>query len=203
MEEDDDEYLDLELQFKTMFNSNHLSSDCEKKEEKLILTKEELKKILFEKAHPYKGLNSMNGNKFKYKVLTVKHENNNSSIIENDGVKNNTIEVIQDELLLVVLEYLYLELNEGLIELSDNFIEQRRKYFLNDQETYVKIIKLFLKKKEDFFLGILSEIMSKLNISQQLLDDSFVYYMNSNENSEKINLIKDAYNKVYKAGARR
>lgn len=114
---------------------------------------------------------------------------------------NEKIEIIKEELLLTILKYLYSELHSGLIELSDNFVEQRRAYFEVDHNTYLSIINLFLRKKEEFFLSVLSEIMSRLNISQNLLDNTFVYYMNfANQEDPLIQKIKSDYDKVYRAG---
>lgn len=111
------------------------------------------------------------------------------------------VEIIKEELLLTILKYLYNELHSGLIELSDKFVEQRRYYFEADQATYVSIINLFLRKKEEYFLGVLSEIMSRLTISQTLLDNTFVFYMNyANQEDTLVQQIKEAYDKVYKAG---
>ena len=111
------------------------------------------------------------------------------------------VEIIKEELLLIILKYLYSELHSGLIELSDKFVEQRRYYFEADQATYVSIINLFLRKKEEYFLGVLSEIMSRLTISQTLLDNTFVFYMNyANQEDILVQQIKEAYDKVYKAG---
>lgn len=111
-----------------------------------------------------------------------------------------SLEVIQENLMQLILKYIYKELHNGLIELGDNFLEERRKYFQKNFETYISIINFFLKSKEEFFLGVLSELMSKLSISQILLDNSFVYYMNEAEQTESIKNIRHAYDEVYKAG---
>jgi hypothetical protein len=43
--------------------------------------------------------------------------------------------------------------------------------------------------------------MSKLNISQKVLDNTFYYYMNVADNDIKdVQMIKAAYDKVYHAG---
>jgi len=115
--------------------------------------------------------------------------------------ENEEIEIIKDRLLLIILKYLHAELHSGLIELSDNFVEQRRFYLEKDQEIYLSIINLFLKKKEEFFLGVLSSIMSRLNISQQVLDNTFHFYMNvADQSSSLVQQIKIAFDKVYSAG---
>jgi hypothetical protein len=139
--------------------------------------------------------------------LSTKPERRNSNINYNIQTEVRTIndaekvEIIKEELLLIILKYLYNELHSGLIELSDKFVEQRRYYFETDEATYVSIINLFLRKKEEYFLGVLSEIMSRLTISQTLLDNSFVFYMNfADQEYLPVQQIKEAYDKVYKAG---
>jgi hypothetical protein len=114
-------------------------------------------------------------------------------------------QILKPKIVLIILKYLYDELHSGLIELSDNFVEERRKYFSDPpQETYVSIIHYFLRKKEEFFLCVLSEVMSKLDISQKNLDKTFFYYMNiADPNEDEIVLIiKEAYDKVYHAGVK-
>lgn len=112
--------------------------------------------------------------------------------------------ILKPRIVLMILKYLYGELHAGLIELSDNFVEERRKYFTVDQETYVSIINYFLRKKEEFFLCVLSDIMSKLDISQVNLDKTFFYYMNiADPNEDEIIIsIREAYDKVYHAGVK-
>lgn len=109
--------------------------------------------------------------------------------------------ILKPEQLLLVLRYLYSELHSGLIELSDNIVEERRKYFIKkDHQTYMEIINYFLRKKEEFFLCVLSDIMSKLSISQKSLDNTFYYYMNIAQDDPTVLNIKEAYDKVYHAG---
>lgn len=115
-------------------------------------------------------------------------------------ILENGVEVIDEDLLIIILNFLYLELHNGLIELGDNFLEERRKYFQTNFDTYLSIVNYFLKSKEEFFLGILSQIMSKLSISQVLLDSSLNFYMNEAVETPKVNEIKLTYEKVYRAG---
>jgi hypothetical protein len=43
--------------------------------------------------------------------------------------------------------------------------------------------------------------MSKLNISQKVLDNTFFYYMNiADSNSKEVKMIRESYDKVYHAG---
>ena len=156
---------------------NHSSLETKKM---MLNTKEELEAILFPKS--------------QFDV------NINKTFIIKTTILNNGVEVIDPDLLIIILNFLYLELHNGLIELGDNFLEERRKYFHSNFDTYLSIVNFYLKSKEEFFLGVLSQIMSKLSISQSLLDSSFNYYMNEAEENEKIEEIKINYEKVYRAG---
>jgi hypothetical protein len=133
--------------------------------------------------------------------LKFKEYNCLLSLVEKDIKDKESLSIIKEQEILVVLEYLYTELHPGLIELSDNFIQERRRYFKVDHETYINILNYFLRKKEEFFLCVLSDLMSKLNISQKSLDNTFFYYMNIADSSVKeVQQIKEAYDRVYHAG---
>lgn len=155
------------------------SANDDKLEKITLQNKKELEEILFPKS--------------QYEV------NPNQTFNIRTNFRNNT-EVIEEDLFLVILQFLYTELHNGLIELSDNFMEERRKYFNKNFETYLTIVNFYLKSKEEFFLGVLSQIMSKLSISQTLLDQTFNYYINEAEDSPSVQAIVAAYDKVYKAG---
>ena len=132
--------------------------------------------------------------------LKFKEYNCTLKLIEKD-IQDKELSIIKDKEILIVLEYLYAELHPGLIELSDNFIQERRRYFMTDHETYINILNYFLRKKEEFFLCVLSDLMSKLNISQKVLDNTFFYYMNiADSNSKEVKMIRESYDKVYHAG---
>jgi hypothetical protein len=182
---------DLEREFNKQNNKNSTNINKESKREILDKTinidnEEDLNAILFDGPNP----NNIQLSR-KYNISTEIRVINN----------NEEIEIIKGDLLLIILQYLYNELNVGLIELGDNFVEERRQYFKTDFVTYISIINLFLRKKEEFFLSVLSEVMSKLNISQSLLDKTFVYFMNySKKNKIEEIKIKEAFDKVYKAG---
>ena len=113
------------------------------------------------------------------------------------------ITIIQSEDLLIILDYFNEQLNSGLIELSDNFVEERRKYFDKDNDTYISIIKHFLGKKDDFFICVLNDIMQKLNIPQNVIDNTFHYYLEL-ANTDEYNVIdiKNSYNKLFSAGVK-
>lgn len=145
-----------------------------------IKTKEYLESILFPKSQDEVNQDQI------YTIMTK--------------ILPNQVEVIEEYMFLIVLSYLYSELHNGLLELSENFLEERRKYLSKNFDTYITIVNFYLKSKEDFFLGVLSQIMSKLTISQVVLDNSFNYYMNEADDSDCVIQIKAAYDKVYKAG---
>ncbi len=160
-------------------NTNNLVFDNDKI---IINNEDELKEVLFGKT--------------KYKDF-----NCSLRLIERIINENERVMIIKEKELLVLLAYLYKDLHPGLIELGDNFVEERRKYFKIDNDTYINIINYFLRKKEEFFLCVLSDLMSKLNISQKVLDNTFYYYMNVADNDIKdVQMIKAAYDKVYHAG---
>jgi hypothetical protein len=157
------------------------SATEDKPEKKVTLQeKKEIEDILFPKSQY-----EVNPN-LTYNIKIVKLKDN--------------VEIIDEDIFLVILQFLYAELHNGLIELSDNFIEERRKFFNKNFDTYITIVNFYLKSKEEFFLGVLSQIMSKLSISQNLLDQTFNYYINEAEETPKVKEIISAYDKVYKAG---
>lgn len=124
---------------------------------------------------------------------------NQTYIIKTIKLTDNKI-VIESSMFIIILKSLHSELNNGLIELGDAFSEERRKYFISNFDTYLSIVDYYLKSKDEFFLAVLTQIMSKLSIEQQLLDDTFDYYLNSNEETKEIIEIKQAYSKAAKSG---
>lgn len=152
----------------------------------IIGSKEELEKVLFPKSKYEINPNQIYTIKVVFKLFPS---------------EKTESELIESTMFLVILTYLYNELHNGLIELSDNFTDERRKFFNKNMDTYISIVNFYLKSKEELFLGVLSQIMSKLSISQVLLDNSFNYYMNIAEDDDLvIKNIRIAYDKVYKAG---
>jgi hypothetical protein len=191
---------DIKEQINTKFNQSPAKSERSSFSNKnkqsgsnffIIQTSEELSEILYGGAR-------YNENKYNMTYEEKQVLNPNSSMVEG---QMETIQILKAEQLLIILQYLYSELHSGLVELSDNFVEERRKYFSVDHTTYISLINYFLRKKEEFFLCVLSDIMSKLNISQKNLDNTFFYYMNvADPSDEVVHDIKSAYDKVYHAG---
>jgi hypothetical protein len=119
---------------------------------------------------------------------------------ENPG-DEEWITVLKPDQTHLILKYLYDEMHSGLTQLSDEFVEDRRKYMNGDHNTYVSVINFYLRKKEELFIWVLSEIMSKLNITQKILDDTFNYYLHiADSNSDLVVKIREAYESLYHAG---
>jgi hypothetical protein len=143
----------------------------------------------------------------------VEHEDRYSLIVDSKEVLVNIadsdkqelkrIDIIKPEQFHIILRFFFEELNPTLIELSDNFVEERRKYFEHDTDSYISIIKDYLQKKDENFVYIISNIMSKLNITQELLDNSFYYYLYQADPKDKlVIIIRESYYKIYNAGVK-
>jgi hypothetical protein len=118
-------------------------------------------------------------------------------------IDDKLIYIINKVEILAILNYFYEQLNSGLIELSDNFVEERRKYFQTDYETYISIVKHFLEKKDDFFACVLNDIMNKLSITQSIIDASFHYYLEvADILDSNVEEIRISYNKLFNAGVK-
>jgi hypothetical protein len=115
---------------------------------------------------------------------------------------NKIILIIQPDHLLIILEHLFKELDQGLMDLYDIFVIERRKYLDPSQrETYIQIIRMFINKKDDFFLSFLSNITTKLNIPEEVFNNTMNYYLNlADEDDEIVKRIREAFDKVYHAG---
>lgn len=131
--------------------------------------------------------NKFENQKFKIKLLHIKFE-------------EEEFYVINPEFMFVILKYLYEELNDPMLEFSDNCAEDRRKFFETNFSNYIKTIELYLKKKNEFFSCVLSSLFFKLSINQQDFDNSVNYYINQAEDSEKIIKIRDQYEQVFNVG---
>ena len=132
----------------------------------------------------------------KYSLVLI------DKMITMDDNKEN-IQIIQIEDFIVILKYLNSEMQSDLVEMNDNFIEERRRYFHKDETLYLNIIQYFLKKKEEYFLCILSNIMSNLTLSQNTFDHSFYFYFNlCNQESYDIIRLKESYELVYNTGVK-
>lgn len=186
-----------------------------------------------------------NTNKPNYYLETIKVTINkntnvslNSSISQQDisGDKTNKesflLEILPAKKLVIILEFIFMTIHPVLIEISDFYVEQRRRYFRESfsisnnssslvniingekevlvnqykesRDKYFQIISSFLKKKEEFFLCVLYEVMVHMNISKKILDNSFMYYMNIVDSEDKeANEVRLKYSEVYNAGVKR
>jgi hypothetical protein len=118
-------------------------------------------------------------------------------------IDEKNLQVIGKVEMTAILKYFYEQLNTGLIELSDNFVEERRKYFQNDYETYISIVRHFLEKKDDFFACVLNDIMNKLSLTQTLVDTSFHYYLEIADSGDvMVEEIRNLYNRLINAGVK-
>ncbi len=120
--------------------------------------------------------------------------------VEVEGSKTN-IKVINDDQFLVILKFLFNELNQTLMDMYDTFKEDRRKLFNKNNEAYINVVKTYLNNKEEFFICVLYNIKTRLNISQEILDNSFNFFSNlADFNSNKAVELKEACEKIFHAG---
>lgn len=108
--------------------------------------------------------------------------------------------VIQEDFMMTILKFLFDELNDPMLEFSDNCAEDRRKFFDTNFQTYVKTIDLYIKKKNEFFSCVLSNLFYKLTINQEDFDNSVNYYINEAGENEEVIKIRDSYEKVFNVG---
>ena len=132
---------------------------------------------------------------------------------ESKNTKQNK-KILKGDHLITILDFIFETINPDLIDISEYYTVERRKFFKvftkpedtnskQDKNSYFKAINIFLKKKEEFFLCVLYEVMVKFNISKTILDNSLLYYMTlANEEDEYVMLIKSKYNEVYNAGVK-
>lgn len=115
--------------------------------------------------------------------------------------EKNSHQIIKAEEFIYILKHLYNDLHSKLVEMNDTFDEERRRYFQKDERTYISIISYHLQKKEEFFLIVISSLMGRLSISQEILDGTFYYYFHLCDQSlPYIKQIKENYEEVYQAG---
>lgn len=149
-----------------------------------IKTQKELDEI-------FRGLNNYNviySNLLDEKVI-LNQENNKKNIT-----------LLKAEQILIILKYIYEVLHPFLIDLSDQLLIERLKYFGKDDETYISIIKQYLTIKDKTFTYILEDLMKKLNISEEIIDSSFEYYIGiADKNIKIVKEINEAYDNIINA----
>ncbi len=116
-------------------------------------------------------------------------------LLKNENNERYSMIVIRPEQFLIILKYTYEKLHPFLIDLTDQLLIERIKYFEKDNELYIKIIKQYLNMKDTTQHLILNELMKKLNISEKIMDSSFNYYIKIKINKE----INDAYENLLHA----
>lgn len=133
--------------------------------------------------------------------INVKYSNLfNEVILKNEYNENKNIVLLKAEQILIILRYIYEVLHPFLIDLSDQLLIERIKYFEKDREIYISIIKQYLNIKDKTFNYILEDLMKKLNISEEIIDASFSYYIRiADKNIPIIKEINDAYDDIIHA----
>jgi hypothetical protein len=194
VEEDAEDFCDKNVSFDVILNSKVDSQPAVREDNRVINTIADLNEALYGKT----GIERED----RY-TLIVDSKEVAVEDQETGDQEYRDIDIIKAEQFLIILKFFFDELNPTLIELSDNFVEERRKYFQYDTDKYISIINNYLEKKDEYFVCVISSIMSKLNISQELLDNSFYYYLYQADPKDKmIALIRESYNKIYKAGVK-
>lgn len=162
-------------------NRNRRSDQIEILERSTIKNREELDDL-------FKGVKNFIVKYSKlYEEVTMQNENN----------ENYSITILKAEQFLIILKYIYEVLHPFLIDLSDQLLLERIKYFEKDKETYISIIKQYLGIKEKTMYFIMEDLMKKLNISEEIMDASFSYYIGIADKSIKINKdINEAFDDI-------
>lgn len=121
-------------------------------------------------------------------------------IYKNENNLSHSMVVIRAEQFLIILKYIYEILHPFLIDLSDQLLIERIKYFEKDKEIYISIIKQYLNIKDKTFNFIVEDLMKKLNISEEIIDASFSYYIGmADKNIQNNKEINDAYDDIIHA----
>lgn len=121
-------------------------------------------------------------------------------LLKNENNEENSIIVIKQDQFLIILKYIYEILHPFLIDLSDQLLIERIKYFEKDIDIYISIIKQYLSIKDKTFNYIMEDLMKKLNISEDIMDASFSYFIGVSDKTIKINKdINDAYDDIIHA----
>jgi hypothetical protein len=192
IEEDAEDFNDKNVSFDVILNKDEPVVSMGIGDKMVITTIEELNEALYGIAEQ----------EDRYSLI-VDNREVMVNIADSNRQELKRIDIIKPEQFHIILKFFFEELNPTIIELSDNFVEERRKYFEHDTDTYIGIINDYLEKKDENFVYIISNIMSKLNISQEILDNSFYYYLYQADPKDKlIAQIRESYHKIYNAGVK-
>ncbi len=102
--------------------------------------------------------------------------------------------------MIEILRFLRDELNDPMLELSDNCAEDRRKFFESNNSNYIKIIQLYIKSKNDLFSCVLTNLFFKLSLKQEDFYNSIHYYLDALDEGEKLSKIRSEYERVCHVG---
>jgi len=142
-----------------------------------------------------------NADQLKTVLTSSKYENQKFKLnLKIQEFNNEHFAIISEDFMLVILKYLFDELNDPMLEFSDNCTEDRRKFFETNFGNYIKTIEMYLKKKNEFFSCVISNLFYKLTIKQEDFDNSVNYYINLVDENEQIICIKNQYDKVFNVG---
>jgi hypothetical protein len=165
-------------------NRNKINDGIEVIERSTIKTRNELDDI-------FRGVNN-----YSVKYLDLFQQ----KIVKNEKNEDQILILLKPEQILIILRYIYEILHPFLIDLSDQQLIERIKYFEKDKDTYISIIKQYLSIKDKTFNFILEDLMKKLNISEEIIDSSFSYYISfADKNIPIIKDINDAYDDIIHA----
>ena len=159
--------------------------------------REDMSKLEFSLLNQIKSLHNNNfqaTNKLPSKIVKFRNESNEIKYIS----------ILYSDQLILSLDYIYLNIYQGISDISKSFTRKRREKFdlssisIIDSKEYIASINSYLLKKEEYFLFVLYEVMSKLNISKDLFDNTLSYYMfeETKENLTVLNEIKVKYEKI-------
>lgn len=94
--------------------------------------------------------------------------------------KRKSFEIIDPEQFSIFTDYLYNEINQKTIDLSERYKNSRRKVFdenYSKRNEYISLIKEYMLKKVNIFSEVCREFISKLNISKKILFETFVFFI--------------------------
>jgi len=165
-------------------NRNKVIPQTEVLEKSTIKDRDELDNI-------FRGVNKFNVN---YLSLFQK------IIIKNENLEDKTMIILKPDQMFIILRYMYEILHPFFIDLSDQLLIERIKYFEKDIDTYISIINQYVSIKDKTFNYILEDLMKKLKISDEIIDSSFSYYINlADKNNQLIQEINIAYDDIIHA----
>lgn len=171
--------MGMKEDFSYFGDSVSLEEVQEERPVRLIETANELADLLSGRT-----LNALN-QKLKLQLKTI--------IFEGDSV-----EIIDADCLILILKAIYDEFHASLLEVNDQFCDERRQVFEENFDAYLKCIAKYLKRKEELFQCVFSNILSKLELNDDILDASLQINIKTNETKKAE--IESSFSRIYKAG---